>query len=81
VRIARRPKPPYSRQRTLVICGATGVFFWVMHLAVWSVTSSLVVRLIFSIIEIAVLGVVVVNTFRTLLKANEEEVKRNPKPW
>jgi hypothetical protein len=80
VRIARRPKPPYSLPRTLVIWGATGVFLLVMHLAVWSVTSSLVVRLIFNVIAIAVLVPVTVSTFRTLLRANEEEVERNPKP-
>jgi hypothetical protein len=57
------------------------VFFLVIHLAVWSVTSSLVVRLIFNIITIAVMGTVVVKGFRAMLKANEEEVKRNPKPW
>ena len=44
-----------------------------MHLAVWSVTSSLVVRLIFNVIAIAVLVPVTVGTFRTLLRANEEE--------
>jgi hypothetical protein len=65
VRITRRPKPRYSLQRTLVIWGATGVFFLVMHLAVWSATSSLVVRLIFNIIAIAVLVPVTVTTFRT----------------
>lgn len=80
MRITRQPKPPYSQQKMLVICGATGVFFFVMHLAVWSVISSLVVRLIYGIIEVAVIGVVVVKTFRTLLRVNEEEVKRNPKP-
>jgi hypothetical protein len=73
VRITRRPKPPYSLQRTLAIWGATGVFFLVMHLAVWSVTSSLVVWLIFNVIAIAVLIPVTVSTFRTLLRANEEE--------
>lgn len=81
MRITRRPKPPYSQQRTLAIWVATGVFFTVMHLAVWSVTSSLVIRLIFNVIAIAVMGTVLVNGFRAMLKANEEEVKRNPKPW
>ena len=82
MRITRRPKPSYSLQRTVVIWGATGVFFLVMHLAVWSVTSSLVVRLIFNVIAIAVLVPFTVNTFRAMLRANEaEEVKRNPKPW
>jgi hypothetical protein len=80
MRITRRSKPPYSLKRTAVIWGAAGVFFLAMHLAVWSVTSSLVVRLIFNIIEIAVLGTVTVNAFRTMLRANEEEVKRNPEP-
>jgi len=53
----------------------------VMHRVVWSVTSSEVIRLTFSVIAIAVLGTVLVNGFRAMLKANEEEVKRNPKPW
>lgn len=78
MRITRRPKPPYSLKRTLVIWGAAGVFFLVMHLAVWSVTSSLVVRLIFNIIEIAVLGTVTVNAFRTMLRANEEKLSGTP---
>ena len=80
MRVTKRPKPPYSQQRTLLIWGATGGFFLVMHLAVWSVTSSLVVRLIFNVITIAVLVPFTVYAFRTMLKANEEEVKRNPKP-
>jgi hypothetical protein len=49
-----------------------------MHLAVWSVTSSLMVRLIFNVIALAVLVPVTVNTFRTLLSANEEEVSGTP---
>ena len=57
------------------------MFFMVMHLAVYSVTSSLIVRLIFNIIGIAVLVPLTVNAFRAMLKADEEEVKRNPKPW
>ena len=81
MKITRRPKPPHSLQRTIFIWGATGLFFMVMHLAVYSVTSSLVVRLIFNIITIAVLVPLTVNAFRAMLRANEEEVKRNPKPW
>ena len=80
MRVTKRPKPPYSQQRTLLIWGATGGFFLVMHLAVWSVTSSSLVRLIFNLIAIAVLVPVTVSTFRTLLRANKEEVQRNPKP-
>jgi len=57
------------------------VFFMVLHLVIWSVTSSLVMRLIFNVIAIAIMGTVTVNTFRAMLRANEEEVKRNPKPW
>ena len=53
----------------------------VLHLVIWSVTSSLVMRLIFNVIAIAIMGTVTVNTFRAMLRANEEEVKRNPKPW
>ena len=71
MRITRRLKPPYSLQRTIVIWGATGLFFMVMHLAVWSVTSSLVVRLIFNVIAIAVLVPFTVYAFRTMLKASD----------
>lgn len=81
MRITRRVKAPYSQRRTSAIWVATGVLFFVMHQAVWSVTSSEVIRLIFNVIAIAVLGTVLVNGFRAMLKANEEEVKQNPKPW
>ena len=51
----------------------------VLHRVVWSVTSSDVIRLIFYLISIAVLGTVLVNGFRAML-ANEEVVRHNPKP-
>jgi heme/copper-type cytochrome/quinol oxidase subunit 1 len=81
VRITKRPKRPFSLRRTLVIMGGSGLLYWVMHLVVWSISSSLVVRLIFNVIAIVILIPVMVTCFRTLLRANEEAVRQNPKPW
>ena len=81
MRITRRAKAPYSQRRTIVIWVATGALSTVMHRVVWSVTSSEVIRLIFYVIAIAVMGTVLVNGFRAMLKANEEEIRQNPKPW
>lgn len=74
MRITRHPRPPYSVRTTAVIWGATGVLFMVMHLAVWSVTSSLLVRLIFNLIAIAVMLAVTVNAFRTFLRADRKRL-------
>jgi hypothetical protein len=73
-----RPSPV---PRASVIAVSIAVAAGLVHSAVWSATSSSMVRLIVDVILIAVLAPAIVSFFRTLLRASEEEVKRNPRPW
>ena len=76
-----KAKGPTSARRWNIIGLALVLSSAVLHWGLLSAGAPIWVRLVVDVILIAALGFATVTWFRALLRANEEEVKKNPKPW
>ena len=81
MRIIQGTKRPASPRRARLTMVALCLAALVVHFAVWSATASSAVRIVVDLILIAIMATATVIRFRAFFRADEEERKRNPKPW
>jgi Na+-transporting NADH:ubiquinone oxidoreductase subunit NqrD len=74
-------KGPSSVRRVTVIALAVALPLGALHWVLLLAGAPRSARLIVDLILIAGVGLATVNLFRAYLRASQEEVKRNPKPW
>jgi hypothetical protein len=74
-------KRPLSTRRWNIIGLALVLVSAVLHYGLLSAGAPIGVRIVVDVIATVAIAVATVNWFRALLKANEEEVRKNPKPW
>ena len=71
----------WSKRKQVLVLLALAVAGVVIRLGVNAMTSSVVIRSVVSLLLSLVLGWALVLFVRVRLRAAEEEVKRNPRPW